>query len=283
MSTSASAPGYVQEPPAYGAAPSPPAHKTTHAGRYQSVPQDDEEAAAARAFVGSDEEDVGRPFGVGLPVAEQDATIRSAFIKKVYSILFLQLLLTTVVSAVLSTQNISAWVHTHQWAFIIPLIGSFVSMFVLFWKRHSHPLNLILLALFTTLEGLSIGVIVSYIDQTVVLQALIITLFTFAGLTFFTLYTDWDFGKLAPYLFGGLLLLVGVGFVQMLIPFSRSTDLVFAAGGCLIFSGYIVYDTWLITKRLSPDEWVLANISLYLDIINLFINILRILNGNRDD
>lgn len=205
------------------------------------------------------------------------------FLRKVFSVLFLQLLMTTVVSTVLSLQNISGWVHENQWSFIIPLVGSLVSMFVLFWKRHSHPLNLILLGLFTFMESLSVGVIVSYVDQKVVLQALIITLFTFAGLTLFTLWSDWDFGKMGPYLFGGLMLLVGAGFIQMFLPYSRSTDLIFAIGGTLIFSLYIVYDVWLITKRLHPDEWIMANISLYLDIINLFINILRILNGTRDD
>jgi len=44
-------------------------------------------------------------------------------------------------------------------------------------------------------------------------------------------------------------------------------DLVFALVGCLLFSGYIVYDTYLINKRLSPDEWVLASLSLYLECV----------------
>lgn len=39
--------------------------------------------------------------------------------------------------------------------------------------------------------------------------------------------------------------------------------------GTLLFSGYIVYDTFLITKKLSPDESIIAAISLYLDFINL--------------
>lgn len=46
-------------------------------------------------------------------------------------------------------------------------------------------------------------------------------------------------------------------------------DIVFACGGCLIFSGYVVYDTYMITKRLSPDEYIMAAISLYLEYVDL--------------
>ena len=138
----------------------------------------------------------------------------------------------------------------------------------LFWKRHSHPLNLILLGLFTALEAVSLGAVVSYVNQTVVLQALIITLFVFAGLTLFTFQSNYDFSGMGSWLFSGLLLLVGAGFVQIFIPFSRTLDLVMAGAGCLIFSGYIVFDTYMITRRLSPDEWVLAVVSLYLDVVN---------------
>jgi FtsH-binding integral membrane protein len=55
------------------------------------------------------------------------------------------------------------------------------------------------------------------------------------------------------------------GVVGIFIPFSNTMDIVYAIGGCLIFSGYIVYDTYMINKRLSPDEFIMASISLYLE------------------
>ena len=55
------------------------------------------------------------------------------------------------------------------------------------------------------------------------------------------------------------------GIVGMFIPFSRTMDIIFAIGGCLLFSGYVVYDTYIITKRLSHDEYIAAAISLYLE------------------
>lgn len=55
------------------------------------------------------------------------------------------------------------------------------------------------------------------------------------------------------------------GIVGLIVPFGKTMDLVYAGGGCLLFSGYVVYDTYVITKRLSPDEYIMAAISLYLE------------------
>ena len=44
-----------------------------------------------------------------------------------------------------------------------------------------------------------------------------------------------------------------------------------------IFTGFIVFDTQMIMKRVSPEEYIVATIELYLDIINLFIEILKII------
>lgn len=55
------------------------------------------------------------------------------------------------------------------------------------------------------------------------------------------------------------------GIVGLTVPFGKTMDLVYAGGGCLLFSGYVVYDTYVITKRLSPDEYIMAAISLYLE------------------
>jgi protein lifeguard len=74
---------------------------------------------------------------------------------------------------------------------------------------------------------------------------------------------------MGPYLFGGLMTLIMTGLVSLIFPFSKMVDLVYAVMGCLIFSGYIIYDTFLITTRLSPDEFILAAVSLYLECVFL--------------
>lgn len=57
--------------------------------------------------------------------------------------------------------------------------------------------------------------------------------------------------------------------MQIIFPFSKTVDLVYAIIGTLIFSGYIVYDTYLINKRLSPDEYIIGALSLYLEYVSI--------------
>lgn len=49
--------------------------------------------------------------------------------------------------------------------------------------------------------------------------------------------------------------------------------------GAFIFAGYIIYDTQLIMKHLCPEEYVIGVLNLYMDIINLFVKVLRVLNS----
>lgn len=87
------------------------------------------------------------------------------------------------------------------------MIGSLVSLGFLWWKRHSHPINLVLLSVFTLFEAFTLGIVVGFYDQVVVLQALLITLGVFLGLTLFTFQSKYDFSSMGMYLFGGLLVL----------------------------------------------------------------------------
>jgi FtsH-binding integral membrane protein len=160
------------------------------------------------------------------------------------------------------------------------LFGTLINLGVLFWKRHSYPLNMILLSTFTLLEAFTLGIVIAFYDNIIVLQALLITLAVFLGLTLFTFQSKYDFSGMGPFLFGGLIALIGTGLVALFIPFSRTFDLILAIGGCLLFSGYVVYDTYMINNRLSPDEFIMGAISLYLDFINLFLNILRLLSNS---
>jgi len=225
-------------------------------------------------------DDIPDDFKYGTSVSDSSPEIRNAFIRKIYTILFCQILATCIVGGGLSqSESAVFWVQTHVWSFYIPLFGTLVTLGLLYWKRHSHPLNLVLLSAFTLLEAFTLGIVMSFYENVIILQALIITLGVFLGLTLFTMQSKYDFSGMGPWLFGGLVALLMTGLVGIFIPFGKTMDLIYAIGGCLIFSGYIVFDTYQITNKLSPDEFILGAISLYLDFINLFINILRLLNN----
>ena len=54
-----------------------------------------------------------------------------------------------------------------------------------------------------------------------------------------------------------------------------------AVGGAILFSCFIVFDTHMIMHKVSAEEYIHAAINLYLDIINLFLHILRIIGESR--
>ncbi len=227
-------------------------------------------------------EDDYRKFGEN--VADCSIGLRHAFIRKVYTILFGQLMLTSVVSAVfMFATPVRNWIQSNTWMIWVSLIGSLVFLGLSFWKSRQYPLNIAFVTCFTLFEAYTVGVITSFYEQKIVLEALLITAVIFAGLTLFSFQTKYDFTGFAPYLFGGLWLLIGFGFVAMFFPASSGMELAYSIIATIIFSGYIIVDTQMIIKHYHYEEEVAASISLYLDIINLFLNILRILNSQSDN
>jgi len=129
------------------------------------------------------------------------------------------------------------------------------------------------------MESYTVGVVVTFFDRVVVLQALIVTFGLFVGLTLFAVQSKYDFSSWGPFLVSMLLLFVGFTFIQIFLPFGSDMDLAFAIIGTVLFSGFILMDTHLLFNRLSPDEYITASVALYLDIINLFLQLLRIFSS----
>lgn len=207
-----------------------------------------------------------------------------AFIRKVYTILTVQLLFTTGLS-VLSFYSIGYrnWIQSNQWMMWVSLIGAIGFMLLTFWKRKSYPTNMLFLAGFTGLEAYSISVITSFYESRIVIQALIITLGIFVFLTVFAMQSKYDFTSWAPYLFGSLWILIIFGFMAAFFPGGKTVELIYGAVAALIFSGYILVDTQLVMRHYNVEEEIAASISLYLDILNVFLAILRILNSQQNN
>ena len=125
--------------------------------------------------------------------------------------------------------------------------------------------------------------IVSFYQSRIVLQALLLTFGIFIALTLFACQTKYDFTSWMPYLFGGLWGLILFGFMAAFFPHNSMVELGYSGIAALIFSGYILVDTQLIMRHYHVEEEIAAAISLYLDIINLFLAILRILNSQQSN
>ena len=207
-----------------------------------------------------------------------------SFIRKVYSILTAQLPLTAGLSCLsFFSSGYRNWIQSNSWMMWVSLFGAIGFMLLTFWKRKSYPTNMIFLGAFTAMEAYSISVITSFYESRIVIEALVITLAIFVALTLFACQTKYDFTSWIPYLFGALWLVIIFGFMAAFFPRNSTTELVYGGVVAVIFSGYILVDTQLVMRHYHVEEEIAASISLYLDILNLFLAILRILNSQNNN
>lgn len=169
-----------------------------------------------------------------------------------------------------SIQTINPWVF---------FIGYFASCFFgiyLFKKSHTPAVSFIGYNFVVVPFGLIINIIVSQYDQDIVLEAIKVTgLVTGVMMLLGTMYPAF-FNKIV----GGLTIaLIGVIIVELIMVFVFNThhgvlDWIVA----VIFCGYIGYD-WARANAIPKtlDNAIDSAAALYMDIINLFIRILRIL------
>jgi FtsH-binding integral membrane protein len=50
----------------------------------------------------------------------------------------------------------------------------------------------------------------------------------------------------------------------------------------MVFSGLLVFDTWRLRNVFGPDDYVQAAVTIYLDLLNMFLAILNLLGGRRE-
>jgi len=217
------------------------------------------------------------PFG--------EEAVRKAFVKKVFGILSVMLLVTTsTVAAFVFNEKLQQW--TDPQTNVIPLISAVVVYLVVGISlaccsnvRRKYPINYIFLALLTLSTSYMVGVISGgYKAESVVLAGGICAL-ACGSLVIFAMTTKIDFTKFL----GMLCLMVWVfflwGFVWI-IPGYSNAERIYALVGCVLFMLFLVIDVQLIIggKRhsLSPEEYIYAAMQIYLDVVNIFLYLLQI-------
>ncbi|KAL2923952.1 BI1-like protein [Bienertia sinuspersici] len=207
--------------------------------------------------------------------------LRWGFIRKVYGILSAQIVLTTLVSllTVLYTP-INETLRGNSALLLFFSIMPLVLLWPLYIYQQKHPQNFIFLGLFTVCLSLTVGVACANTDGRIVLQALVLTaavVCSLTGYTFWAAKKGKDFSFLGPVLFASLVGIIFTGLLQVFFPFGSTSVAIMGGFSAIVFSGYIVYDTDNLIKRFTYDEYIWASVTLYLDILNLFLTILRLL------
>lgn len=219
-------------------------------------------------------EKLSKAYGVSAPAAKQPTRERNAFIARVYR-LFLSSLLSAGFAAL-----IGVVIDLPQSTALYLFFAEIAALLWVFWVRKNKKWNLTALFTFTSLSGLALSPMLrGMIDDgegLFIPVAFGITAVIFGGLTWYAHYAKKDFSYLGGFLYSGLIVLVGAGFAKIFYP-DLFSNLLYSSIGVILFSGFVLFDTSRIIYKYNTEEYVAAAIDLYLDFLNIFLDILLIL------
>lgn len=168
-----------------------------------------------------------------------------------------------------------------------PFLSFLFTLAPLFMAQRSkdrYPANIGLTLLFTFTIGVWIAPLMAFYATTqpgVIAQAGLLTFSAFSVLTAYAWISKRDFSAWGSFFVVGLWVLIATSLLNLFFK-NESAALWLSGMTVLIFSGLLIFDTWRIRNVYGPDEYIDAAVSIYLDLLNMFMAILHLLGGRRD-
>ena len=220
----------------------------------------------------------------GPTMAYRDALQESALAtNKVLRNTYLLLSMTLLFSAAMA--GVSMALSLPYFGAIITLVGYFGLLFLTYKLKHSAAGIIAVFAL-TGFMGLTLGPVLTFYLTAIpnggelVMTALGATGLIFIGLSAYVLTTKKNFSFMGGFLMVGMLGLLAVIVIGLFVNLS-AFQMAISAGVVLLMGGFIVYETSAIIHG-GQTNYILATVSLYVSLYNIFINLLYLLGINRD-
>ena len=229
------------------------------------------------------------------PFAEQTGGITlSDYIAKTYLWMFAGLLLTAAVAFGMAASGLTYRMLLGGGRFA--LIGVTILEFacVIYMSTRIQKMSVAAARgcffLYAALTGIVFSMYFLMFDIGILIYAFLATAVFFGGMAAAALIFKMELDTIRPFLFGGLILLIVFGLLSFFFDFGAFNTAICYLG-MAVFLGYTAYDTTKIRDNYhyySADGQMLAKASifsalqLYLDFINLFLYILRILGNRRN-
>ena len=146
--------------------------------------------------------------------------------------------------------------------------------------------KILTLAAFAALMGLSFAVIFAVYTMSSIFTAFMGAGVLFGTMSFFGYFTKKDLSELGSLLFVGLIAIIIASIINIFIG-STVMQMVISAIAIIIFLGLTAYDTQQIREMVTYDAddgvEVMGALTLYLDFINLFLNLLQLFGVSKSD
>ncbi len=169
---------------------------------------------------------------------------------------------------------------SNSWVYILIYLGLVIGGMVIVNAAKNPAISFLGYNLIVVGFGITLAMVVEYYAPAVVTEAFLVTaIVTGLMLLLGTLWQDM-FKKMARILCVALIGVIITEFIMILITGTYPTWI--SVVSAILFSGFIGYD-WAKAQEATstPKNAVLFATSLYVDIVNLFLNILRIVGSDR--
>lgn len=139
---------------------------------------------------------------------------------------------------------------------------------------------------FAVIMGISFAAIFAVFTTASIVMAFMSAAILFGTMSLYGYFTRRDLTSIGQFLFIGLIAIVIASIVNIFVGSSTMT-MVISAIAIIVFLGLTAYDTQRIREMVTVEGYnqnmeILGALSLYLNFINLFINLLQLF-GNRNE
>ncbi|MFC1237480.1 Bax inhibitor-1/YccA family protein [Vibrio sp. F74] len=160
-------------------------------------------------------------------------------------------------------------------------------LFFVMPKAINSSMGVVWTFVFTTLMGAALGPMLNYYAAMpngagVIAQALGMTGLVTMGLSAYAITSKKDFSFMRSFLMAGLIIVIVASLLNIFFVQSSMMHIVISSVSAMVFSGFILYDTGRIVRG-EETNYINATISMYLNILNLFVSLLHILGFLNDD
>lgn len=234
-------------------------------------------------------------MGRGSSIKRATIEVRRGFIRKVYSILTVQLILTVAIAWPFQSMSLF-WLREHSWMLMASMLMGMITLCVIPCCGdvvRKFPQNYMLLFAFTVFEAIVVGFVSAMYTAGSVATAAAATIVIFLGLTFYACVTKTDCTEFGIYLYGALMCLMAFGLMIMLLNMfgihSPMMVKLYQLCGMFLFCMYVIFDTQKVmgsygghSQEYSVDDYVIAALNIYMDIVQMFLYILELVGSRKD-
>lgn len=213
-----------------------------------------------------------------------EISTKNSFLRKVFMQMFLGLLITGVVSwYVVQSRQLMAFVGNYMTFIIIAELVLVLGINFGINKISSGVSKLLFIA-YSAMNGLVLSIVMLIYNPYSILYVLGVTSLIFVGMTIYGLRTKEDLSSYDGFFKGGLIALVIVSLLNLFLKISILGWFI-SVCAVVLFTALIAYDINRIVKifqnnNLSEEDYnkfsTIGALMLYLDFVNLFLNLLRL-------